>query len=60
MNESRKRKIRRYALIAFVAAIAGFILWNMHHANEVYERYVQSSIAAEAAIARSEASLGRR
>ena len=60
MRKLQKRKIKRLALAAFVAAIAGFILWNMHHANEVYEKYVQTAIDAEIAIARSEASLGRR
>ena len=60
MRESQKRKIKRLALAVFVAMIAGFILWNMHHANAVYEKYVQTAIDAEIAIARSEASLGRR
>ena len=60
MRELQKKKIKRWILAIFVAMIAGFILWNVHHANEVYEKYVQTAIAAEAAIARSEASLGRR
>ena len=60
MKAERKNKIKKLILIAFVAMIAGFVIWNINHANAVYEKYVQTAISADAAIARSEASLGRR
>ena len=56
----KKKTIKKWALILFAAAIAGFVLWNMHYANAVYEKSMEIAARADATIARSEASLARR
>lgn len=55
----KKAKIRKWALIVFIAALAGFIAWNMVYANAVYERSQEIAARADATIARSEESLRR-
>lgn len=55
-----RSKIGKWMLIAFGAAMAIFIIWNLHHANEIYERSREIAERADATIARSEESLARR
>ena len=55
-----RSKIGKWMLIAFGAAMAIFIIWNLHNANEIYERSREIAERADATIARSEESLARR
>ena len=54
------KKIRKWLLVLFLAALAGFITWNMAKANEAYERSCRLVERADSLIARSEASIRRK
>ena len=56
----KMKAIRKWLLVLFIAALAGFIAWNMTKANEAYERSCRLIERADSLITRSEESIRRK